>query len=114
MSIEYHGWIVLATSREDWDDGDFADAFDRVRRLLAAMSEESGQCGNMTEQTLPMTVYLSGYGIESSDDAVRLLKSVSQIFDRSCGELAVYDLASGSWCPSRATRIVLSDGQVRE
>jgi hypothetical protein len=33
MSIEYHGWIVLAKSSDDWDDGDFAEGFDQSQGM---------------------------------------------------------------------------------
>lgn len=35
LAVEYYGWIALASSAEDWTDGDFEKSFSQVDSLLA-------------------------------------------------------------------------------
>ncbi len=113
-SIEYHGWIVLATSSSSWDDGDFEQAFDQVRQLLAGLPEEEGHSALFPDDSvLPWTVYLKGYDVESVDVPVGIMTSIAKILDGSYGELTTGD-ADGAWrCDSaHIRRYVLSNGRV--
>lgn len=92
MSVEYHGWVVLATSQDDWSDTDFEQSDRRVSDLLRDLSPENGHDPEMPEsQILPQMVHLKGSGAESVVPVHQVLEQIGQIFDKAYGELVVFD-----------------------
>ena len=60
MNMEIHGWIVLANSANEWDDGDFADAFEQVAQLVADLPAEDGYEGVFADAAIfPRMVYFA-------------------------------------------------------
>ncbi len=115
MSVEYHGWIALATSREDWDDGDLAEAYERVRRVLPLLNPEEGHWAIMTDAAvLPRMVYLNGFDVDSLDAPKKLVKEIAAVFDRAYGEVGALEMPSLSapWTPSSVDRYAVVDGKL--
>jgi len=110
MSLEYHAWIVLATSDADWGDGDFKQAFDRVERLLAGLSPKEGHSAIMSgNEIYPRIVYLSACDVQSIGQPIEVMKAIAQVFDKAYGELVAGDVTEGDWIPSRTDRYVLTN-----
>ena len=117
MHIEYHGWIALATSHDDWCNGDLADAFGRVEEALEQLRPEDGQEARMPDcDLLPKVVYLKGSEAESLDAVLRVLQETCTIFDRAYGELTVFRVEDPNdrWAFSRVTRYPVVDGRITE
>ena len=61
MSIEYHGWIVLATSQEDWSDGDFEKVYNRVTEVVKRLCADMGHEASLPDSdVMPRVLYLKG------------------------------------------------------
>jgi hypothetical protein len=113
MSLEYHAWIVLATSDADWGDGDFKQAFDLVEKLLAGLSPEEGHSAIISgNEIYPRIVYLSACDVPSIEHPVEVMKRIAQVFDKAYGELVAGDVTEGDWIPSRTDRYVLTNRQL--
>lgn len=117
MSIEYHGWIVLATSQDDWDDGDFENAFCRVEGMLERLCPEEGHEALLADcAILPKVVYLKGVEVDSIDVVTNTLAEIGLVFDRAYGELAVLEETDRDecWSPSHIIRYLLVDGELAD
>ncbi len=113
MSLEYHAWVVLATSDADWGDGDFKLAFDRVEKLLAGLSPQKGHIAIISgNEIYPRIVYLSACDVQSIEQPIEVMKRIAQVFDNAYGELVAGDVTEGDWIPSRADRYVLTKGHL--
>ena len=116
MGVEYHGWVALATSQDDWNDGDFEEGFHRVRELLRDLVVENGHEPLMPDGTLlPQMIYLKGSQAGSLAPVLHILQEITAVFDKSYGELAVFDDSGGqSHCfdSAIATRYRLVGGNV--
>jgi hypothetical protein len=115
MSIEYHGWVVLATSQGDWSDGDFDGGYGQVSKAIASLSHDAGHEPALPDcDVLPKVLYLKGFGVESLDPVFRVIEEVGSLFDRSYGEIAVWE----EGCPSNrggspfVTRYFLTNGKL--
>jgi hypothetical protein len=116
MSIEYHGWIALATSRQDWSDGDFEDGFQQVAKALVQLRPDEGHEPLMEDcELLPRIVYLKGMGAKSLDLVFRVIETVGCTFDRAYGELSAmeHDLRA-PWNSSLVSRYLVINGALRE
>lgn len=114
MSTEYHGWIALATSRDDWDDGDLEEAYSKVERLLSRLNPEGGHWALLTDSgMLPRMVYLNCFDADSVTVPEELMKEVAIVFDRAYGELAVFNAPTPDalWHPAGVRRYVLAEGK---
>ncbi len=117
MSIDYHGWIVLATSHDDWSDGDFENSCERVAQAIAALSPDAGHEPVLPgAELLPRVLYLKGSQVESIDIVLRVIEQVGALFDRAYGELAVFeeDGLCGWWDSSAVTRYLVVDGRLTD
>jgi hypothetical protein len=116
MSIDYHGWIVLATSKDDWCDNDFDESFRRVSEAIQTLNVEDGHDPVMPKwKLLPQMVYCKGSEVDSITPVLRVVQEIGLIFDRAYGELLVFDDLGDQnhrWDFSLATRYRLTDGKV--
>lgn len=92
MGIEYHGWVALATSHDDWCNADFAEGFRRVRESLQRLVAENGHDPVMPDwRALPQMVYAKGNEAESAAPVLHVIQEVGAVFDKAYGELVVFD-----------------------
>lgn len=116
MSIEYHGWIVLATSHENWDDGDLDQAYSQVGQLLARADPEEGHWALLTDaRMLPRMVYLNCIDADSISIPADIIKGIAVVFDRAYGELVVFSGPSLDvwWTHSSVERYILAEGNLK-
>ncbi|HOI54377.1 MAG TPA: hypothetical protein PLP01_03940 [Phycisphaerae bacterium] len=114
MSIEYHGWIALATSRDDWDDGDLQEAYSKVEQLLSQVNPEEGHWAVLTDsRMLPRMVYLNCTDTDSVTVPAALMKDIAAVFDKAYGELAALSVPTVDvrWSPARVEHYVLAEGK---
>jgi len=108
MTIEYHGWVALATSQTEWSDSDFEDAFRQVESLIRTLPAENGHDPIMPEGTLlPRVVYFKGIGVESVTPVVRVVEMIAKVLDQSYGEITVFEEGHGT-----TTRLCLHGGRI--
>lgn len=115
MSIEYHGWVALATSHKDWSDGDFEEGFQRVRDAIKALATEEGHDPIMPNSDLiPQIVHFNGYHAVSLAPVMHAVQEIGAIFDKAYSELVVFDHADPivGWDFALVTRHRLVDGQL--
>lgn len=115
MSIEYHGWVALATSCQDWSDGDFEESFARVRDAIQALAPEQGHDPVMPRsELLPQMLYFSGYEADSIAPVLDVIREIAAVFDRAYGELVACNQPASSvgWDFSFVTRYRLVGGQL--
>jgi hypothetical protein len=116
MAIEYHGWIVLATSQDTWCDGDFEEAVRRVGTALKPLSPELGHDSVMPDAVvLPQMVYLKGSEADSLAPVLSVAREIGSIFDRAYGEILAFDDRGDQqrrWDFSHATRYRLAEGKL--
>jgi len=113
--MEYHGWIVLASSQDDWDDGDFERAFRQTGQLLNDLSAKEGHRAQITDGAIfPRMVHLGGYDVRSIDLPIRIIKSIAKVFDKAYGELASSDGTADAWNASHVKRQLLTNGELEE
>jgi len=115
MGIEYHGWIALATSQDDWDDGDFENGYEAVMQALEHLYLAQGHEPLLPDcAVLPRVLYLKGSEVESLDLVFRVIEEVGAIFGRAYGELTVLEEGEPDGCrgPSVASRYSLVDGRL--
>ena len=115
MSIEYHGWVVLATSQDDWTDDDFESGYDQVGQAAASLPRDAGHEAVLPGcEVLPRVLYLKGSQVDSLDPVLRAMEQVGALFDRAYGELTVFDEdgLSSRWDSSAVTRHFLTDGKL--
>ena len=115
MTIEYHGWVALATSQENWSDGDFEEACQQVSKVIRSLCPEQGHDPSMPDcQNVPQMVYLKGIAVESKAPVIRVLEQIGAVFDRAYGEIVIFkgngDHQYPDW--SRITRYRLDSGKV--
>jgi len=115
MSIEYHGWVVLATSQDDWSDDDFENGYEGVAEVIERLCPDEGHEPLLPDcDVLPRVLYLKGSQVESLDLVFRAMEEVGALFDRAYGELTVLkegDLDS-CWDSSVVRRCFLVDGKL--
>jgi hypothetical protein len=115
MSIEYHGWIALATSHGDWSDDDFENGVEQVARAIAYLRPNAGHEPILPDcNVLPRVLYLKGNEVESLDAVLRAIEQVGAVFDGAYGELAVFEETSPSSRrdSSVVTRYSVADGRL--
>lgn len=116
MAIEYHGWIVLATSQEAWCDGDFDEAVRQVGEVLEPLNQELGHDPLMPDAVrLPQMVYLKGCEADSLASVLNAAREIGSIFDRAYGEILAFDDRGDQrscWDFSLATRYRLAEGKL--
>ena len=116
MSIEYHGWIVLATSQGDWSDDDFANGYERVAQAVERLCSDQGHEPLLPDcSVLPRVLYLKGSQVEEFDLVFQAIEEVGAVFDRAYGELTVLmeDGPDSRWSSSAVSRYFLVDGELR-
>ena len=92
MSTEYHGWVALATSHDNWADSDFEEADRRVIASLRQLEAEDGHEAVLPDgMLLPRVVYFKGRDVKSLDSMLRVLQEIATAFDRAYGEVAAFD-----------------------
>lgn len=112
MRLEYHAWVVLATSASDWDDGEWDRACEKVNQLLARLRLEDGHRVQMSEASqCPTTVYLSGFDVGSVDLVKEVLPDIAIICNASYGELVVYGWPGPQSLPS-SERYIFTHGKI--
>ncbi len=113
MGMEYHGWVVLATSSSNWDDGDFEGAFDHIRQLLARLPVDEGHSGLLPDgSVLPRTgspnslrtCRASGNALPLRFPSREVVKT-NRIVVRQCLRICAY----GRSCPSCARPVDAAD-----
>ena len=105
--LQYHGWIVLATSADDWDDGMWEEAIDKVRQLLVQLSPEKGHSGLVPPSDMGwQLVYLDGLTVDSIAPPLEVMTKIVKVCDASFGELVVLH---GPDAPSVIERYRLAD-----
>jgi len=112
MSIEYHAWIALATSHEEWDDGDLEQGYSQVEQMLARADAEEGHWGLLTDSSmLPRLVYLNCIDADSITNPLDLMADIAVVFDRAYGELAAFNAPTLDvwWNPAGVERYVLAE-----
>jgi hypothetical protein len=115
MSIEYHGWVVLATSQDDWSDDAFESGYGQVAQAAASLPRDAGHEAVLPDcEVLPRVLYLKGNQVGSLDPVLRAMQQVGGLFDRAYGELAIFeeDRLSSRWDSSVVTRYFLTDGKL--
>jgi hypothetical protein len=109
--IEYHGWIVLASSRRDRADDDFERGFAQVDEYIKAFGEEAGHAMSITEAGGFMhTLSLQGYTEDTPARLHQLMEFVGGVFDGAYGELLIQQGEGFDWREVRRYR--LSEGRV--
>jgi hypothetical protein len=112
MTMEYHGWVVLATSQDEWSDGDFEEAVRQVEQVIRTLRPEDGHDPAMPEgELLPRVVYLKGIGVASENTALQVLRKIGEVMDRSYGEIVVFDDERGTPL-NGGRRFYLEDGRL--
>jgi len=112
VSLEYHAWVVLATSVADRDDGEWDRAGDKVNQLLTRLRPEDGHRVQMSEASLcPTTVCISGFDVGSTELVKEVLLKMPAICDASYGELVVFSWPGPGRLPD-AERFVLTNGKL--
>jgi hypothetical protein len=90
MSIEYHGWVVLATSQDNWGDDDFENGYEGVVQAVERLRSDEGHEPLLPDcDVLPRVLYLKGSQVESLDLVFQAIEEVGALFDRAYGELTV-------------------------
>lgn len=117
MSIEYHGWVVLATSQEDWSDDDFESGYDQAAQAAASLPRDAGHEAVLPGcEVWPKVLYLKGSQVDSLDPALRAMEQVGVLFDRAYGELTAFDEdgLTSRWDCLALTRYCLIDGRLTQ
>jgi hypothetical protein len=116
MGIEYHGWVALATSHDDWCDSDLEEGFRRVEERLQRLVVENGHDPVMPAwRVLPRMVYFKGNEAESVAPVLHVRQEVAAVFDKAYGELVAFDNKDGQdirFDLALADRYRLVDGEV--
>jgi len=93
LSLEYYGWIALASSHHNWTDSDFADGFARVERLIAQFPANNRHDLFLTDadSLLPRTLWLKGFDINDIAPVFQLASDAANIFDAAYGQIQVFN-----------------------
>lgn len=109
--IEYHGWIVLASSRDDWADDDFQRAFSEIDEYIKDFGLEGGHSMGVAEAGGYMhTLSFHGLTLDAPERLHQLMEFVSRVFDAAYGELMIAQGGRFDWPTARRYR--LSEGRV--
>ncbi len=112
MSIEYHGWVALATSQADWSDGELESGYQRVAQVIERLCPDDGHEAFLPVcHVLPRVLYLKVSCVESLGLVFRTIEEVVAVFDGAYGELVAGD-SEGRWDSSVVTRYRLADGKL--
>ena len=118
MSHEYHGWMVLAASQEDWSSKEFDDAFRRVRDLVEELNLEMGHDASMpAPNTFPQMVYFKGSDTEAIQPVFQTVHEIIRIFAKTYGEVVFFDDRDDRnrwWDFSAVIRYRVEDGRATE
>jgi hypothetical protein len=110
--IEYHGWIVLASSRNEWADDDWDHAWSAIDDQIKGFGPEDGHAVTVTEPTNAMrTLSFHGLTEDAPERLLRLMEFVAGVLDASYGELIITPGAGFDWRTARRYR--LSGGRVK-
>jgi hypothetical protein len=115
MRFEYHGWVALAASQEDWSDSDFEDAFQQVAKVLTQLRPDEGHEPLLADcDLLPRMLYLKGVEVKSLDVVFQVIETVGRLFDRAYGELSVIEgELSARWDSSTVVHYFLIRGTLK-
>jgi hypothetical protein len=109
--IEYHGWIVLASSRDDWADDEFRRAFSEIDQYIKDFGLEGGHSMGVAEAAGYMhTLFFHGLTLDAPERLYQLMEFVSGVFDAAYGELVLAQGRRFDWTTARRYR--LSEGRV--
>jgi hypothetical protein len=109
--IEYHGWIVLASSHDEWADDDWGRALANVAERVSEFATENGHAVTVTEPTNSMqTLSLHGLTDEPPDRVLQLVEFIVSVLDSSYGEMIIAPAVRFDW--SAARRYRLSNGKL--
>ena len=116
MVIEYHGWVALASSHQDWSYSDFDEGFCQVSSLLQRLSPEDGHdCIMPAGEVLPKVAYFKGADVASLAPVLDAVQEIVRIFDLAYGELVAFDNRgdqNASFAVALADRYRLEHGQI--
>ncbi len=104
--IEYHGWIVLASSRDKWTDDDWDRAWSMIDEHIKTFEAEDGHAVAVTEPTNSMrTLSFHGLTKDAPDRLHQLMEFVAGILDSSYGELLISPSERFDWRTARRYRL---------